>query len=127
MKKQNKEFLQEIMDYHGVEKTFDTDVEIEIVGRYNSETNSLLVFLLNRGKKKEGTLKFLIPAKTRLPKNEKLKVKVLYTYSDSGIFDKETDLDTLKENGLKFKVRKDDCLVLHFSPKKKKVREKNSK
>ncbi|MBY8994992.1 MAG: beta-galactosidase [Candidatus Heimdallarchaeota archaeon] len=117
IKIQNKEFLEELLSYYGIKKTFDADVELEIVGRYNKEKQSLLVFLLNRGRKKEGTLKILIPAKTRLPKDESLKIDVLYSYSKSEIKQTETTLDEMEQKGLAFKIKKDDCLVLRFSPK----------
>lgn len=124
IKTQNKEFLEELLTYYGIKKTFDADVELEIVGRYHKDNQSLLVFLINRGKKKEGTFKILIPAKTRLPKNEPLNVEVLYTYNKSGINLQETTLEEMKRKGLNFSIMKDDCMVLRFSPKKRKKKSK---
>ncbi|MCE7745817.1 MAG: hypothetical protein GPJ52_11860 [Candidatus Heimdallarchaeota archaeon] len=112
------------MTYYGIKKTFDADVELEIVGRYHKDNQSLLVFLINRGKKKEGTFKILIPAKTRLPKNEPLNVEVLYTYNKSGINLQETTLEEMKRKGLNFSIMKDDCIVLRFSPKNQKKKSK---
>jgi len=117
IKKQNKEFIEELLSQFNVDKTFDSNVEIEIVGRYNKKSQSLLVFLLNRGKKKEGTFKILIPAKTRLPKDQQLKIEVLYSFYRSEVNKLETNLDEMNTTGLKFKIGKDDCLVLKFSPK----------
>ena len=116
-KVQNKEFLEQMLSKHGVQKTFDVDIELEVVGRFNKKKKSLLVFFLNRGKKKEGTFKILIPAKTRLPKNKKLQIEILYTYLKSEINTQETDLEKLKTEGLKFNIKKDDTLVIRISPK----------
>jgi len=116
VKTQNKKFLECILSKHNVQKTFEADVEIEIIGRFNQKKKSLLIFLLNRGKKKEGTFKILIPAKTRLPKNKSLKVEVVYTYLKSGITSIETSLEKLEEEGLGFAIKKDDTLVLRITP-----------
>ncbi len=129
IKNQNKEFIDNLIAKHGVQKTFDVDEEIEIVGRFNKEKKSLIIFLLNRGKKKEGTFKILIPAKTHLPKNQPLKVEMLYSYNKSEIFKETSTLEELKESGLRFKIKKNDCLVLRISPKvtpkeTKKIKEK---
>ncbi|MFW9922631.1 MAG: beta-galactosidase [Candidatus Thorarchaeota archaeon] len=117
IKKQNREFLEDLLQQFSFEKTFDANVEIEIVGRYNKKTKSLFVFLLNRGKKKEGIFKILIPAKTRLPNNQPLKVEVLYSYFNSEIDTLDKTLDQLQTEGLKFKIKKDDSLVIKISPK----------
>jgi hypothetical protein len=117
IKQQNKEFLDDLLARNKVQKTFDADVEIEIVGRFNKEKKSLLVFLLNRGKKKEGTFKVLIPAKTRLPKGVPLNVELLYSYLDSEVLTKETTLEKLKTEGLPFKIKKDDNIVIRINPK----------
>ncbi|NHJ46996.1 MAG: hypothetical protein FK733_04330 [Asgard group archaeon] len=117
IKDQNKEFLDELLAMFNVQKTFDADVELEIVGRYNKDKQSLLVFLMNRGKSKEGTFKILIPAKTRLPKNQSLEVEVLYSYRKSEINITETSLEEMKTKGLEFKIATDDCLVLRFAAK----------
>ncbi|MHA1504481.1 MAG: beta-galactosidase [Candidatus Heimdallarchaeota archaeon] len=116
VKQQNKEFIDDLLARNGVQKTFDVDVEIEIVGRYNKEKKSLLVFLLNRGKKKGGTFKVLIPAKTRLPKNQPLKVEMLYSYAESQIQIEETTLEKLTTEGIPFKIKKDDNIVIRISP-----------
>jgi len=116
VKQQNKEFIDDLLTRNGVQKTFDVDVEIEIVGRYNKEKKSLLVFLLNRGKKKGGTFKVLIPAKTRLPKNQPLKVEMLYSYAESQIQIEETTLEKLTTEGIPFKIKKDDNIVIRISP-----------
>ena len=117
IKQQNKEFIDDLLARNNVQKTFDADVEIEIVGRFNKEKKSLLVFLLNRGKKKEGTFKVLIPAKTRLPKGVPLNVEVLYSYLDSEMLTKETTLEKLTTEGLPFKIKKDDNIVIRINPK----------
>jgi hypothetical protein len=127
IKDQNKEFLEELLGMYDVQKTFDTDVELEIVGRHNKEKQSLLVFLLNRGKSKEGTFKILIPAKTRLPKNRSLKVEILYTYRNSEINISKTTLEEMKTTGLEFKIGTDDCLVLRFSAIQSKSKKDKSK
>jgi len=121
VKQQNREFLKELLCYNDVKRTFDADVELEIVGRTNKKTKSLLLFLLNRGKKKEGKLRVLIPAKTRLPKNEKLKIEVLYSfYSPATVLEtKTTTLEELEKEGLAFRIKKDDCVVLRIAPKTK--------
>ena len=117
IKQQNREFIDDLLTRNGVEKTFDANVEIEIVGRFNKEKKSLLVFLLNRGKKKEGTFRVLIPAKTRLPKGKDLKVELLYSYLKSEIETKDTTLEKLDSDGLDFKIKKDDCIVIRISLK----------
>ena len=118
IKRQNNEFLEELMTYYGVKKTFNANIEIEIIGRYHIKKKSLLVFLINRGRKKDGTFRILIPAKTRLPKDKTLQIEILYTYnSKSGIAKNETTIDEMEQKGLPFKIMKDDCMVLRFSPK----------
>ncbi|RLI71199.1 MAG: hypothetical protein DRP02_05475 [Candidatus Gerdarchaeota archaeon] len=117
IKKQNREFLEELLHKNNVKKTFDTSVELEIVGRVNKEKKSLFLFLLNRGKKKEGTIKFLIPAKTGLPKNQPLKIELLYSYFGSALEQKIITIEQLEQKGLPFKIKRDDCLVLRLSPK----------
>jgi len=118
IKQQNKEFIDDLLAPFAVQKTFDTDVEIEIVGRSNKEKQSLLLFLINRGHKKEGIFKILIPAKTRLPKNQQLNIELLYSYMKSEIDCTEKTLEELVESGLSFNIRKDDCVVFRISPKK---------
>jgi beta-galactosidase len=124
IKKQNKEFLEELLAPFKIQKTFDADVELEIVGRFNKEKQSLLLFLLNRGSTKEGTLKILIPAKTRLPKEEELSVEILYTYQKSEVNLSTTTLEDMTTTGMQFRIRTDDCLVLRFAPKKPKNKTK---
>ncbi len=117
IKQQNREFLEDMLALHNVHKTFNSDVEIEIVGRFNKEKKSLFVFLLNRGKKKTGNFRVLIPAKTRLPKKTALKIEVVYKYHKSEIDVKETTLEKLQRSGINFKIKKDDTIVLRISPK----------
>ena len=124
---QNKEFLEELLSAHGVQKTFDTDVELEIVGRFNKEKKSLFIFLLNRGRKKEGKFRILIPAKTRLPKGQELKVELLYTYNKSVVDLDSTSLEDLQTKGLNFVIKKDDCILLRIAPKKSKATKKAKK
>ncbi|NHK30041.1 MAG: hypothetical protein FK730_01730 [Asgard group archaeon] len=131
IKEQNKEFVDDLLASFNVQKTFDSDVELEIVGRFNKENQSLIVFLINRGHKKEGTFKILIPAKTRLPKQQPLNVELLYTFMNSDVECEGTTLEELVETGLQFKIKKDDCLVIRISPKtllktkKSKVKKEN--
>ncbi|NHJ86279.1 MAG: hypothetical protein FK734_12520 [Asgard group archaeon] len=115
IKEQNRIFLEELLAKNNVQKTFDTDVELEIVGRTNKNKKSMLVFLINRGKKKEGTFKVLIPAKTLLPKNKSLQVKLLYSYYQSEIETPKINLEELNEKGLRFKIKKDDCILIRIS------------
>ena len=124
IKQQNREFLEDMLAIHNVHKTFNSNVEIEIVCRFNKEKKSLFVFLLNRGKKNNGTISVLIPAKTRLPKKTDLKVEVIYKGNKSEIDVNETTLEKLQRTGIHFKIKKDDTLVLRISPKKSVVKTK---
>lgn len=117
IKQQNREFLEDMLALQNVHKTFNSDIEIEIVCRFNKEKKSLFVFLLNRGKKKEGNFRVLIPAKTRLPKKIDLKVEIVYKHHKSEIDTKETTLEKLQRTGINFKIKKDDTLVLRIAPK----------
>ncbi|MBD3190145.1 MAG: hypothetical protein GF308_05860 [Candidatus Heimdallarchaeota archaeon] len=120
IRKETRGFVQDLLEKNGVQKTFDSDVEIEIVGRYyqGDDKRSLLLFLLNRGEQKQGSFKVLCPKKTRLPKNKPLFIDQLYSYLDSSVVEQETSLEQLQTDGLHFTIQKDDCLVLRLSSKK---------
>jgi beta-galactosidase GanA len=115
-----KTFLDGLLTRFKVQKTFDATVEVEIVGRRNINNKSLLLFLMNRGKKKKGTLRVLIPAKTKLPKKKQLQVDKIYCFKESTIREENTTLEAFHTEGLQFSLDEDDCLVIRLSVAKTK-------
>jgi beta-galactosidase len=115
-KERNKTFINQLLEGYGVKKTFETSVEIEVVGRTHERNKSLFLFLLNRGKRKEGKLKILQPEKTHLPAEKQLTVEIVYCFANSKIPLEQTTLEELTTEGLPFTLAENDSLVLRISP-----------